>query len=103
MLYLLEYVFIVDVNIFKTFVKQVSKHGNRSASFLKNKLRALRGLLYFNQSCFPSLGQYLQFRIKLCHSLPFSHRSDNDAAVLRFYALDELLESGSFFAAFDFG
>ena len=66
-------------------------------------MRALLGLLHLGDGIHPSLVQDLQLAVELGYALAFSYGSDDDTAVLGFDAVDELLESCSFFTAFDLG
>ena len=82
---------IVDVDILVAWVEEVAKHTYRSARFLINKCRQLLGLLDFAKNVFPTGNKDLHFSIQFTCALSFSHSTDNDAAVFRLDAFDDLL------------
>ena len=95
--------FVVDINVREVRVKEVAKHGNRSACFLMDERRQLLGLLHFMKNAFPTSNKDFHLGIQLACSLTLSNCTDYYAAVLGFDAFDDLLQASSFGTTLDFG
>ena len=101
-LHLVEHLLVVDVDVLVRWVKQVAQKCYHSACLLVDELRSCLCLLYLCNGILPSLQEDFQFGVEFCHSLSLSHSPYNNAHVLGLDALDELFQSGSLFAAFNF-
>ena len=100
--YLVERFFVVYVNVLEIWIENIAYQRNGSALFLEYKLWSFLCFLNFRQSVLPTLCQHFKFCIQLCNSFPLCNRTNNDATVLRFYTMNELFQTRTLLAAFDF-
>ena len=98
---------VVDIDILKGWIQQVSKQCHGSACLFVGQegqfLRLLSCGAHFLDDAFPSFHQHLQLVVQFSHSLSFCHSSDDDAEAVRFDVSHELLETCSLGRRFDFG
>ena len=92
-LHFIEYIFVVDVDVFVTGVEYVAEHTHCAARLLVDECGELLCFLCIAQGLFPSGSQHLHLGVEFCHALALGYGAYDDAAVARFNALYGLLES----------
>ena len=95
-------VVVVHVNALIRRVEQVAQKSHSSSRFLEHQLWTLLCLLDFLDDFLPAASEHFQLSIEFSYTLAFGYGSDDDSAVLRLDAVDELFQAGSLFSAFDF-
>ena len=98
----LEHLLVVHIDVLVGRIEEVAQHGNDAASFLVDELWPLCAFLHLGNGVLPTLEEDFQFGVELGHPFSLSHSSYDNSAIAGLDALDELLESGALFAAFDF-
>ena len=94
---------VVDVDVLVGGIEKVAQECYDTAFLLIDELWPLGGFLHLGNGVLPPLVEDFEFRVEFGCSFAFSNCPHDDSAIAGLYALDDLLEPGSLFTAFDFG